>query len=57
MSEQVQQKRPPSPGGTGEQEEFVKVDPGADEAEKLVKKIKEAQVVKPRQPRRACCCC
>lgn len=57
MSEQVQKERPAKPSGGGEANEFVKVDPGSSEAAKVVEKLKKAQAVTPKKPRRACCCC
>lgn len=58
MSEQTQVKRPSS-GGSGETDTtpFVKVDPASDEAKRLAEKLKKAQAVTPKKPRRACCCC
>jgi hypothetical protein len=56
--EQTQKQRPGSPDeGAPQEQEFVKVDPGGREANEVIEKLKQAQVVKPRKPRRACCCC
>lgn len=59
MSNQTQTKRPGGDKGEGQEQTFVKVDPGSVEADELVDKIKAVTATKPstKPKRRVCCCC